>query len=456
MSHIAAPILMTTISSILGVLLWLGLLYRNILTPIAPHHLILIAFIIGLMCRVAFVLLNPIFYAPDEQSHYNYIKYLYENHRFPVQTGKTFSPAYDYEYYQPPLYYLISLPIYWVAHAMFHDNEPAIVRIIRSISIVFWLINTVFLLKILKRIHSDSDFVKVFTVSMVCLLPTYTFLSSAINNDNLLIALGSLILYCIAKESHWRKSALMGALLGIALLTKLTAIIYIFLIIFISVYLFIKGLLSLKAVIAKLAFTFTPAFIIASPWYIRNIYVYGNITAENVANIPKHWDSLFQAIQQTQHILQESFWSISGIFNNVIFFPSAGIYLTYLASAGLLCGLFSKSNALWSFLDGHGRAFIIATSAAIVVNLVLVLRFGFLYNQGQGRFMFPLLIPIALLLSIGIQLLSLGKHLKYAPIHAVGFFSIYVLSFTGFSLSMPPDSKLHAVGFVTSNRSRWA
>jgi hypothetical protein len=100
-------------------------------------------------------------------------------------------------------------------------------------------------------------------------------------------------------------------------------------------------------------------------------------------------------------------------------------------------------------LDVNGMNFIIATSAAIAVNLALVLRFGLLYNQGQGRFMFPLLIPIALLLSIGIHLLGMGKHVKYAPIHAVGFFSLYVLSFTGFSLSMPPDAKLHAVGFVS-------
>src|SRR5262245_59821459 len=139
MSNIAAPILVTTISAILGLLLWLGLLYWNRVTPIAPHHLILIVFMIGLTCRVIFVLLNPIFYAPDEQSPYNYIKYLYENHRFPVQISKTFSPANDYEYYQPPLYYVISLPIYWVGHTIFRDNDTAIVHMIRSTSIIFWM-----------------------------------------------------------------------------------------------------------------------------------------------------------------------------------------------------------------------------------------------------------------------------------------------------------------------------
>jgi 4-amino-4-deoxy-L-arabinose transferase-like glycosyltransferase len=292
------------------------------------------------------------------------------------------------------------------------------------------------------------DFVKTFTVSIVCLLPSYTFLSSAINNDNLLIALGSVILYCMAEEGGWRKSVFVGVLLGIALLTKLTAIIYIFSVIFMFTYLFLNGSLSLRATVARLTSVLTPAFVIAMPWYIRNIYIYGDITAENIANISKRWSSTSQAILETQHILKESFWSVSGIFNNVKFFPSIGMYLTYFASAGLLYGLFSKENTLWNFLNVHGRAFIIATLAAILVNLVLVVRFGLLYNQGQGRFMFPLLIPIALLLSTGIQSLDVEKYVRNAPIHGVGLLSIYVLSFTGFSLSMPPDAKDHAVGFV--------
>jgi hypothetical protein len=62
-----------------------------------------------------------------------------------------------------------------------------------------------------------------------------------------------------------------------------------------------------------------------------------------------------------------------------------------------------------------------------------------------------LLIPIALLLSTGIQLLGVEKHLKSAPIHGVGLLSIYILSFTGFSLSMPPDAKDHAVGLVAAS-----
>src|SRR5262245_57381977 len=284
MSYIAAPILVTTMSAVLGLLLWLGLLYWNRLTPIAPHHLILIVFVIGLTCRAIFVLLNPIFYAPDEQSHYNYIKYLYENHRFPVQISKTFSPANDYEYYQPPFYYVISLPLYGVGRAIFRDNDTAIVYIIRSTSIVFWMINVILLTKVLGRLHIGSDFVKIFAVSIVCLLPTYTFLSSSINNDNLLITLGGIILYCVASERCWRKSMLVGVLLGIALLTKLTGTIYVFSVIFISGYLLLNGSSSLRATVGNLAFMLMPAVIIALPWYMRNIYIYGDIVAEDIAN----------------------------------------------------------------------------------------------------------------------------------------------------------------------------
>jgi hypothetical protein len=50
---------------------------------------------IGLVCRLAFSILTPTFYAPDEQSHFNYVKYLAEKRSFPIQTSRTDSPTND-------------------------------------------------------------------------------------------------------------------------------------------------------------------------------------------------------------------------------------------------------------------------------------------------------------------------------------------------------------------------
>jgi len=76
-------------------------------------HLVVLVVTLGLVCRVALALFTPVFYAPDEQSHFACIKYIYENRGFPTQTSKTGAPTNDWEYYQPPLYYVASLPLFW-------------------------------------------------------------------------------------------------------------------------------------------------------------------------------------------------------------------------------------------------------------------------------------------------------------------------------------------------------
>jgi hypothetical protein len=64
-----------------------------------------------------------------------------------------------------------------------------------------------------------------------------------------------------------------------------------------------------------------------------------------------------------------------------------------------------------------------------------VVRFGWLYGQGQGRFLFPVLIPISVFIAVGLKLLGADR-LNRAHVHAVGFLSAYALSFTGFSLGL--------------------
>ncbi len=70
---------------------------------------------------------------------------------------------------------------------------------------------------------------------------------------------------------------------------------------------------------------------------------------------------------------------------------------------------------------------------AIIVNVILILRFGFLYNQGQGRFLYPMLIPISVFIATAINAIF---DTKKAYVHAIGLLVSYLLSFTGFSLGV--------------------
>jgi hypothetical protein len=220
------PILFAGCAAFFATALWMGLCYKNRTSAISRRQLLFLIIATGLLCRVTFLLATPIFYAPDEQPHYKYIKYLAKSHELPVQTHRTDDATNDWEYYQPPIYYLSLVPIYSLIDSLYHD-ESMTVRALRTYSIFLWIITVIFALKLLKNLKIEDSFLCVFVISMLALLPSYTFLSSVINNDNLCIALGSAILCRTIEPASLKNSLLMGVLLGLALLTKLTAIIYI-------------------------------------------------------------------------------------------------------------------------------------------------------------------------------------------------------------------------------------
>ncbi len=420
--------------SLIGIILWFALYYRNKISKVSTRQLFIIILTVGLTCRIIFSLLTPTFYAPDAQAHVKYVKYLAENHSFPVQTSRTFSPTKDWEYYQPPLYYLSLTPLYLLSERLFQDTAVT-VRFLRIFSIMLWGITVLFTFKFLETLNVHDTFIKTFVVAMVSLLPAYTFFSSVINNGNLLVAIGSGILYlAVQPKTSIKKSVLMGILLGLGLLTKLTAVVYIILIVLI----FLAGLIRKTtglAAIPRLILPIILAALIWSPWAWRNWNLYGSITAEEVANVLYRWKSVVMAIRNTLEYMQKSFWAVSGIHNNISsFYPIIGKHIFYFAIIGLFYGLFSKREKLIHIVQKNSN-FIIASALTIFINLILVFRFGLLYRQGQGRFLFPLLIPISLIMAMGLRMFSVFNS-ENSHIHLTGFFITYTLSFTSFSLAM--------------------
>jgi hypothetical protein len=71
-----------------------------------------------------------------------------------------------------------------------------------------------------------------------------------------------------------------------------------------------------------------------------------------------------------------------------------------------------------------------AALLAVFVNGVLVLRFGYLFGMGQGRHLFPVLYPIALLLAARCRAFPV----KNLETYSVGVWVAYAVSFTVFSV----------------------
>jgi len=428
-------LLVAAVGALAGVAVWFLLQRRHRLGGLPARRLLAAVAAVGLGCRLAFAFGTPTFYAPDEQAHFQYVRYLAEQRALPVQTSRMNDPTHDWEYYQPPLYYLVLAPVHLLADGLFHDRAIT-VRALRLVSILLWGVTLLFALRFLDELRVEGGLVRATVVGMVGLLPTYVFLSSSLNNDNLLVALGGAILWRAAKPASLRNSLWLGALAGLALLTKLTAVVFLVLFLTVPVVGLLRRSLAARAWPHALLATSLAALSFA-PWAWRNQVVYGSVTAEEIANVPRRWDSMAEAVLGTLRYMQDSFWAVSGVYNNVAFFyPMIGRHLAYLALVGLLIGVVLRRDRLRRALPVD-RDLVASLALALAVNALLVFRFGLLYGQGQGRFLYALLVPGALLVGAGLRMFTLADR-EDAPLHLTGFFATYALSFTAYSLAMFP------------------
>jgi len=287
--------------------------------------------------------------------------------------------------------------------------------------------------RIIERLNISDEFIKIFIVAMVSLLPSYVFISSVINNDNLLFTLGSIFIYFfVSNRFNTLDSIILGFLLGLTLLTKLSGVGFVVM----TGVILVKGLIRPKENSVRLTVTIVSlvlALVMFLPWILWNWNLYGSPTPMNVLEKVPQWDSTIFMIKHIVLDMHNSFWTVSGINNSVQwYYPRIGKFIAYIASIGIIWGIFIRRDRL-KILLGDKTDVIAAFAAAILINLILVFRFGVLYDQGQGRHFFGLLIPIALFMAGGLRVFSITDS-RYSHIIIAGIMSIYVVSFTFYSL----------------------
>lgn len=428
------PFLLTLVALVIGGLLWWQLYRRHRYSGDKRPNLFPALLTIGVICRLAYTFLTPTFYAPDEQSHFNHIKFIATHGEFAVQTVKLGDLSNEWEHNQPPLYYFTLAPLYRFA-AMVGLNQTGSVLFLRGFSFFLWLLNLWFGVTLLNRMQVSDKVVRTFFLALLCLLPTYTFSSAAINNDNLLITLGGALLCLLSRRDYSVKASLLsGLLLGLALLTKQSAVVFIPVIAALGLVEMLKKRICWNSGMTFIALALGSAFLIYLPWAIRNWQVYHTLTPEFAVVDPIKWPSFAYGCASAAHNLLKTFWAVSGIANDIGYpFPLLGmLFLVACFGAGQL-GLqrkrpFDALNATANY------PLLTAMWIGVLINLLLVLRFGYLFGMGQGRHLFPVLFPIALLLGNWLRSLSVKK----LEVHVAGCWILYAMTFAAYSLARFP------------------
>ena len=255
---------------------------------------------------------------------------------------------------------------------------------------------------------------------IVAFIPMHTAMTAAINNDTLAELLASATLLAILlglRRGFGTKGALaVGALCGGLLLTKVT------------VYLFVPLALLALALEAgaplgpgkpprwpvaagRVGLALAVAAALAGWWFLRNLAVYGwpdafgLIRHDQVVVGQPRWPGLGDNLESVRFFLYStfrSFWAQFGWMAVVVDPLQQRPYWLLLLFTGLAVGglLRFRREELpsWPPAARLGLRFLLAALGLVALEVV---AYNLSFIQAQGRYLYPAILPIGLLLALG-------------------------------------------------------
>jgi 4-amino-4-deoxy-L-arabinose transferase-like glycosyltransferase len=333
----------------------------------------------------------------DEPAHFNYVRHLVVHRSLPVQTRHVREPGAfvrgDFEYYQPPLYYLVCAPLLAIA------GESLGFLACRWVSFACGVLSLLVLARILARLACPPSSVSL-GVAFLALMPTHAYFSALVSNDSMSWLIALLIVYEVlgllesarggAAGFDPRRDAWIGVLLAAGLLTKSTVAVVIPVVMFAYVYRAwrtrdLRGL-------AGLAIALGVAATLSAPWYTRNIARYG-------APLPLHIG--FGPVEAGRSTL-ESLYHVAGSTIRYFWFPMAhigpGTSALVVRSVGGVLMLIHAALALAYTVRAGGRnARVLSLWLLLAVTLAGYVKLNLLWGEAEARFLFPALAAIVFL-----------------------------------------------------------
>jgi len=407
---------------------------------LAMRALVVLYLFIGLV----YVAQVPAGTGPDETGHLRYVQWVAEHGSLPAfdRTG----PGGNYEFHQPPLYYLSCLPSYRLGERLTGDAG----RAVRIFSLLLALPLLYLTFALARTLAPDRPWLAVATAGIVAFLPMHIYLSACVSNDGLTEVWFAAALLVMVRHLHAaheyraggreRPPAMLamgglGLLIGLALLTKSLGVL----------------LLPVAWVVAAMAgrgregyewrrvardvvVCTAAALAVAGWWLVHNQRIYGDPLAQQafieaftrgserrpapsdwmhgpIANLPLAWYAVLVVAWTCASVLG-MFGGMSG--NQFQFFPwwlNAGFALVGLVGlVGWVRYLRRSELPAW-----QRQAW---WASALLGGLLLAsfVRFNMVFFQAQARYLFPGALPAAALaLSLGIAQLAPSPAKSWAP-----------------------------------------
>ena len=164
----------------------------------------------------------PLGAAPDESQHMLYVQHLADRGKLPVFQPLG-APHPGYEFHQPPLYYAVCAPL-WKATGAGVQNY-----LCRLVSLLCGAVTLVFLWRAVVALFPDDRALPVLATGFLALWPLHQGVGASAGNDALAGLISAAIFFVIARGAarRWRvgDSIMLGVLVGLGLLTKMTCLV---------------------------------------------------------------------------------------------------------------------------------------------------------------------------------------------------------------------------------------
>jgi Dolichyl-phosphate-mannose-protein mannosyltransferase len=415
----------------------------------------------------------PLWETPDEPSHYLSVRRFSDGSDFkpPRPSGEVnsgWSEGYLFSLYQrsqPPLYYLLSAPVMKVlslrvlplgagmefpavrpdfsgtGNLFLHQREsiwaipsPDIrVHLLRLFSVFLGGLTIFLIYRIARVVFPNDPAVALSAGVFAAALPQFNFITGAIGNDSLAALMGAgtlLFLVRLADKKTCPRSwdfLFLGVLTVLSLLAKFNLI---FLIPLGVTVVIIKAIdaSSWKVGLSGVAIMILPTIIgiaIAGVLFPGEIMIKFRIL---VWRLYRTTPDLMQIghLQWMVKDIYRSFWATFGWMSIRV---GWGLYLVW----GLIClaGVIGWGKVIMrrKGMDNGWKRKAGILAAAIVLLLLGVIKNNLLVRQSQGRFLFPVLGAIAVLLSYGLlNLFDERVRKRAALIYAVIFLVLNLVS----------------------------
>lgn len=424
-----------------------------------PRIRLLVIVLLYVVLGSLYAVYTPDWQAPDEPAHYNYIRTLAEDHRFPILKPGDYPGAFleeikaarfapelsiepiRYEFHQPPLYYLLAMPVYGLF-------DGALLPL-RLLSLLFGALLLPVVYETVRLLIPAHPGIALGTTAFVAFLPMHVAMSAAVNNDSLadlLLAVG--VLYCVRyvrldsglagersepqvgesvhhvpaqanvrlTEAQRHLLFLLGVTTALAFVSKSS--VYILLPLALGAiaarHLWLDRTRDLRRPALAAALYLLPSMLLALPWWLRNVMIYGGL---DILGLGRHDEVVAGQLRTVDWVAQvglkqaihdfgltsfRSFWAQFGWMGVLVderLYQAMAI-LSVLALIGLglwVSSVWRRRQSVpgWQWAAGGIVALLALLSVASYA------WYNLSFWQPQGRYLFRALSPIGLAFAIG-------------------------------------------------------